>query len=197
MYQKLQNVLNKINKSKKVKCFFLGNTAKAEKPSFYVSDVRENSKFIFATAIIFNDKTAKKITRLIDGKVNYILLDTEKKVLSKSTKRVVNIEKTAKKEIKKSEIFTYKGNDLTIDAIDIFLTHLLKENLRGIGGKKVLIIGAGNIGFKIALQMIERGAKVFLCARNFKKLSLKVDALNLIKPYNLFLFHRLKQPQLY
>lgn len=182
MYQKLQNVLNTINKSKKIKCFFLGNTAKSEKPSFYVSDVRENSKFIFASAIIFNDKIAKKITRLIDGKVKYILLDTEKKVLSKSKKKIVNIEKTAKKEIKKSEIFTYKGNDLTVDAAETFIKDFYISDIRGVGGKKILIIGTGNIGFKLALKLVEDGANVFLYRRSKKVLKNITQSINFIKP---------------
>ncbi len=62
----------------------------------------------------------------------------------------------------------------------------MKKNLRGVGGKKILIIGAGNIGFKIALQLVERGAKVYLCAKNLKKLKLKVDTLNSIKPIHTF-----------
>ena len=182
MYQKLNNVLHKINKSKKIKCFFLGNTAKAENSSFYVSDLRENSKFIFATAIIFNDKTAKKITKLIDGKVDYILLDTQKKVLSKSRKRVVNIEKTPKREIKKSKIFTYKGNDLTVDAAETFIKDFYIKDIRGVGGKKILIVGTGNIGFKLSLKLVEDGANVFLYRRSKKILKNITQSINFIKP---------------
>ena len=61
-------------------------------------------------------------------------------------------------------MWVLKGNDLTVDAVDIFLTNLLKTSLEG-RRKKILIIGAGNIGFKIALQMVRKGAKVYLCAQ--------------------------------
>ena len=46
----------------------------------------------------------------------------------------------------------------------------MKKDLRGIGGKNVAIIGAGNIGTKISLLMVERGAKVLLTRNNFYKL---------------------------
>ena len=45
-----------------------------------------------------------------------------------------------------------------------------------------MIIGAGNIGFKIGLLMVERGAKVYICAKNLETLKKKVDVINLIKP---------------
>ena len=43
----------------------------------------ENQKFIYAGAIIFNDFSAKKIAEIIDGKVDFLLIDTEKKIISK------------------------------------------------------------------------------------------------------------------
>ena len=62
------------------------------------------------------------------------------------------------------------------------LTFLMKNDLRGIGGKKIAILGAGNIGAKIALSMVERGAKVFLTRKNFNKLKKITETLNSIKP---------------
>jgi len=58
----------------------------------------------------------------------------------------------------------------------------MKKDLRGIGGKKIAVLGAGNIGTKISLLMVERGAKVFLTRKNFKKLNGTVETLNSIKP---------------
>ena len=56
------------------------------------------------------------------------------------------------------------------------------EDLRGIGGKKIAVLGAGNIGTKISLLMVERGAKVLLTRKNFKKLFGTVATINSIKP---------------
>ena len=44
------------------------------------------------------------------------------------------------------------------------------KDLRGVSGKKIGIIGCGNIGSKIALNLTEQGAKVNLNRRNIKKL---------------------------
>ena len=55
MYDNLASTIKTINKSKKIRCFFLGNTVKKESSSFYVTAIRENQKFIYAGAIIFNN----------------------------------------------------------------------------------------------------------------------------------------------
>tara|TARA_B100000787_G_scaffold166712_1_gene152347 strand:+ start:2648 stop:3670 length:1023 start_codon:yes stop_codon:yes gene_type:complete len=182
MYKKLKKILLKINKSKKTKCFFLGNTTKVEKSSFYISDLRENNKFIFASVIIYDDLSAKKISKIIDGKVDYILVDTEKKVLSKDKKKIVNLEKNVKATVTKSEIFTYKGNDLTVDSADTFINNYFIKDIRGVGGKKILILGSGNIGFKLALKLVESGANVFLYRRSKKILDNIIKSINYIKP---------------
>ena len=182
MLNKVRLILKDLNKSKKKKCFFLGNTAKKESSNFYISEPRNNSEFIYSSIIIYNNSYAKKICRLIDGKVDYVFVDTEKKIISKTNKNLVNIEKCAKENIIKSKIYTYKANDLTVQAADTFINNFYLNDVRGIGGKKVLIIGAGNIGFKLGLKLTENGAEVFLNRKNKKKLNKITEAINIIKP---------------
>jgi len=50
-----------------------------------------------------------------------------------------------------------------------------------LGGKKVAIIGAGNIGSKIALKLVERGADVRLYRRDVRRLNFTVDYINSVK----------------
>ena len=182
MFHKLKLTLNAIKKSKKIKCFFLGNTVKKESSSFYISDIRENDKFIYSTIIIYNDYYAKKICKIIDGKIDFILVDIEKKSTSGHKKILVNLEKCAKTIVKKSNIYTYKGNDLTVQAADTFISNFFIKDVRGVGGKNILILGSGNIGFKIGLKLVEIGANVFLYRRNKKKLLNLVQTINYIKP---------------
>ena len=59
--------------------------------------------------------------------------------------------------------------------------HFLND-IRGISGKKAIIIGAGNIGFKLALKFVENGASTFLIRRNKKNLINIVKTINIIKP---------------
>ena len=58
------------------------------------------------------------------------------------------------------------------------------KDLRGVSGKKIGIIGCGNIGSKIALNLTEQGAKVNLNRRNIKKLDTIIKAINILKPKN-------------
>ena len=62
----------------------------------------------------------------------------------------------------------------------LFLNFYSKD-LVGIGGRKVSIIGAGNIGSKLAQKLVERGANVHLFRRNRTKLDLIVKQINMIK----------------
>ena len=51
-----------------------------------------------------------------------------------------------------------------------------------LGGKKILIVGSGNIGFKIGLKLTENGSEVYLNRKNEKKLNKIVQAINIVKP---------------
>ena len=117
MYKELLKRIKYIKKSKKKKVFYFGNTAKKENNSFYLTNIQENNKFIYFGAVIFNNQSAQKIAKLIDGKVDLVLVDVEKKVFSKKKRDLINIERSIKDEIKKTKIFTYKGNDLTVQAV--------------------------------------------------------------------------------
>lgn len=182
--KQINNIIRTLNLSKKKKCFFFGNTIKKESTNYYITEVRESNRFIYIVGIFYNNNSAKKIAKAIDGKVDLILVDTEKKVISKNKKNLVNIETSVKENIKISKVFTYKGNDLTVQAAETFLTNyflFFKDN-RGLGGKKILILGSGNIGTKLGLKLVENGAEVSLYRRNKKKLNYIVKTINSIVP---------------
>ena len=182
MYKELINKINLIKKSKKKKVFYFGNTAKKEAPNFYLTNIQENKKFIYFGAVIFNNKSAQKIAKIVDGKVDFVLVDIEKKVISRNKSEYINIERSVKDEIKKSKIFTYKGNDLTVQACETLINYIFLKDPRGIGGKQILILGCGNIGFKIALKFVESGAIISLYRRNKKILKNVANTINFIRP---------------
>ena len=81
------------------------------------------------------------------------------------------------------EFLTYKGNDLTVDSIDCLLSQSIADSLRGMGGKKIAIIGAGNMGSKLAIKLVERACAGCLDADGpQEKLDAIVQAINYIKP---------------
>ena len=178
----LKKIKQLSNKNKKLSGFIIGNTTKLEKKKFYFTPIRVTEKMVLSGIIVYSEVYAKLAAKYIDGKVDYVLVDAEKKIPPKNDGRPSNIERRVKEILKKSKLWAYKGNDLTVDAVDILVTFLMKEDLRGIGGKKIAVLGAGNIGTKISLLMVERGAKVLLTRKNSKKLFGTVATINSIKP---------------
>jgi len=164
--------------------FIIGSTTKkVDNNKYYITPLRNTGSMIVGGVIVYNERQAMDIAIKIDGKVDYILVDAEKKIPpSKSDYgEIPNIERRVREQISRSNLWVYKGNDVTVEAVDALLGHLYKDNLQGIGSKKVAILGAGNLGSKLALKLLERGANVFVTRRNTKKLEKISDAINLIK----------------
>ena len=183
----IKNTIIKIKKiaklNNKISCVFLGNTVQKEKATFYITPIRENKKFVFCSVILFNDFVANKVAKMMDGHINYILVDTEKKIQTKNTNLgLVNIERPIKETIKKSKLRVYKANDLSILSTETLINYYFLNDKRGLSGKKAIIIGAGNIGFKLALKFVENGASTYLIRRNKKFLKNIIQTINIIKP---------------
>jgi len=191
------NSLSKTNELVKIICqiskkeglktgFTIGNTSKKNNNSLYFTPVRNTGVMVFAGVIVYSEKQAIDIAKAIDGKVDYILVDAEKKIPAKLSilGDSANIERAVREAIRKSTLWVYKGNDIAVDAVDALLTQLLKKSIRGLGGAKVAILGAGNLGTKLALKLVERGANVTITRQDEYKLNSIVEALNFIKPVN-------------
>lgn len=181
LVEKLRHIAGSENK---LTGFCIGNTAKIDKSGLYFTPIRNISRIVVGGVIVYSEKLAVDIVKLIDGKVDYILADAEKKIPASMSRTgdTANVERAVRETIKKSTLWIYKGNDLAVEAIDCLLTYLTKDCLRGLGGRKVVILGAGNLGSKLALKLVERGANVFITKRNVRKLRIIERGLNCIKP---------------
>jgi hypothetical protein len=169
----IQKELEEIDCSKNT-IIFLNTTAKSNK-KFAVLPRRSTSKFSAYGFFIGDSIVGDAVCKCIDGKANYILIDTE-------NKQSFNLFSIAKKNIRKSQVIPFKPNDVTVESCDLLVRHLFEEDILG---KKVLIFGSGNLASKMALRLAERQAKVFVWARNPEKASTIVEALNYILPkYN-------------
>ena len=80
--------------------------------------------------------------------------------------------------IKKSQFHEYKPNDMTVEAV----WHFLSNHFRILSGKKMAIIGSGNIGFKLALKLVECGTSVELVRRDMGRGRLMADVIDVSKP---------------
>ena len=168
-------------KSNKTVVFTVGNTRVLFESNFYLTPTRILDNVVITGIVLFSEVEGKKVFNMIDGLVDFIFVDCEKK--SKNRKEgLFNLERLSTEVIRYSKLKFYKGNDITTDSIDSFIFSYFKLNNELIGGKNILIVGLGNIGFKIALKMVERGANVYLKSRSKIKPSAFSNSINLIKP---------------
>ena len=188
----LNKVLSRIFeiKSHDKKTIFLISTTAKQEENAYLTPVRICKDFILAGCIIFDQKNLTSLLEKIDGEVDIILADSEKVIpmhvdglnyeLDKNSDQlsIETISKICFQSVKKSKIFEFKPNDLTVNATWSFLSHRLKF----LSGKKISILGAGNIGSKLALKLVECGAEINLYRRDIDKGNQITRGLNLIKP---------------
>lgn len=182
------------NLNKKI-VFTVGNTRVLDSSSFYLTPTRFIDDLLISGIVLFSETEGSIVFNLLDGKVDFIFVDCEKK--SKNNKSgFFNIERLSVELITKSKLYFYKGNDVTVDSIDSFIFQFYKSSNQLLGGKNFLVVGIGNIGFKIALKLVERGANVFLKSRNYSKAKLLADTINLIKPSETISLVKVYSPKL-
>ena len=149
----------------------IGTTARTSQ-SFAVLPRRQALGFQAINFLIEDPESAKTCMKYLDGKVHYLLIDIE-------LKKDIDLMMLAKAHIHQSKILTYKPNDTTLEAADMFLRNYFDDQLTD---KHILIYGAGNLGTKLALRLAERGSKVYLDSRNQTKASEIINVLNYLLP---------------
>jgi len=164
--------------------FLIGNTSKVIDDDFYIVPLRIYNQFIVIGVIVSGEKIAQRIAKSVDGKVDYIFVDSEKKIndLNSVSTSPGNIQRAVSEVVTKSILKSYKANDLTVDAADLFISEYYSKDIANLGGKKIAIIGSGNIGSKLAAKLVERGADVRMYRRNKIKLDKVVEYINETKP---------------
>jgi len=116
-----------------------------------------------------------------------ILVDQEKKLLSGNA-TPINLERFVWDMFGQhgdefvNKIRYYKANDLTVDSAFEFLNYRARSTKTILGGKDVLILGAGNIGFKLGIKLVEAGVNVWLYRRDSIKLREMVNVINSLRP---------------
>jgi len=210
-FASLKNLLEKIKgsirncESNKKKIFAIGSTAtgidKYSISQSYQTPTRETDRYLIFGVVVYTQSQALYLLSEINDLVDIVLVDAEKKIpmiidsdISFLSKDLQNIIKEGNKSNSlvetgnlsavcfafnsSKELYTYKANDIAVDATMNYLNYVEKN----IEGKKVAIIGAGNIGSKLALKLVEIGAMVTINKRNHDAGYKIAESLNLIKP---------------
>ena len=177
--------------TKKLIVFTISSTAKLESEP-YLTPLREFDQFCVLGCVLFSQTVLFELITLVDGVVDVILVDAEKKVplqlcddsaapldaVTIGNFETSNFSKICFMQVELSKVFEYKPNDLTVNAAWMFLS----QKLHFFTGKKICILGFGNIGTKLALKLVECGADVHVYSKEYYKTHLITQALNFIKP---------------
>ena len=182
MLSQIELQLSKLNNfsKKRETGFTIGSTNSfSASENFYFTPFRAGAFLAYTGVVVKDVSTAVEIARKIDGKVNYIFVDAEKKIpqINYGLDDIGNIEKPIFNLIKKSTLFTYKGNDVTVRGVDALLS-VLVPNLTG---QIISIVGVSNIGIKVGLSLIERGNQVNLISGNLEWSNKISEFLNSVK----------------
>jgi hypothetical protein len=197
-FEQLKNNIH-IMKDLNIRSVFTIATTSKQESKPYLTPVRESDFFVVCGCVIFEQALLLKIIEVIDGEVDYIFTDSEKKIplrvhnevdeiddeIYKRTNtcgfiETGNLSKICFQKIKKSKIFEYKPNDITVNATWSFLS----QRLKFLSGKNISILGSGNIGSKLALKLVECGSVVRIHRQNRYKGYSIAQSLNFIKPEN-------------
>lgn len=199
------NYLNRIKEQAKTSglpsAFTIASTSKVtEYRHPYLTPIRRVPHGIVGGAVVFSQTQASLLCRAIDGEVNYVLVDAEKKIdvlvdvdqealrafhlpipdklKTYSHVELGNLSASCAQMITQSEFQEFKPNDLTVEAA----WHFLSQYFRVLSGRQIGIIGSGNIGFKLGLKLVESGSQVQMVRRDLSKGMLMANAINIVKP---------------
>lgn len=199
--EKLNSLVIALNKEKSNEkpytYFSISTTSKiTENKMPFLTPKRQLEDGVMGGTVVFSQHQTEEACSLVDGKVDYILIDVEKKLpisfdlsqeeidrnrdKGKSVDQfeMGNLSSIAKQTVKKSKLIGYKPNDLTVEAAWHFSNALTDD----FSGKKISIIGCGNIGFKLAMKYVEAGANVIINRRDLTRGMLMANVINLNKP---------------
>ncbi len=181
--------------------FTIATTVKAvDRTRPYLTPLRYLRDGAIGGALAFSQLQARLLCREVDGLVDWILVDAEKKIPvsfgydeetiqhfaieppevkthSRIHVELGNLSAACAPYAKKSTLCEYKPNDITVEAV----WHSIARMKGILSGKKIAIIGCGNVGFKLALKLVESGCSVEIHRRDAHRGSCMADTINIVK----------------
>lgn len=133
---------------------------------------RVDARGRMAAVLVDDPSVVEEVFRRLDQPGRTLYVDVERK-------QEVDLFATAQRVVTKATLAQTKPNDVTIRSLDVMLTRLLGADLRDV---PCGVYGTGNLGFKSALLLAERSARVFVAARSDDAVARTVGAINAILP---------------
>ena len=113
----VEEVLKIASAENKLSGFCIGNTSKIDDSGLYFTPIRNTRIMVIAGVMVYSEMHAIEIAKLADGKVDYILVDAEKKIPDCMSRfgDSANVERAVREVTKRSKLWIYKGNDLAVN----------------------------------------------------------------------------------
>lgn len=195
--QKFSNAKKLLSKSNlKHLCVSITTNTSSDIKKLHCAPLRQIDDILIFGFIVYSTKQLQYITKILDRSIDIIFVDTEKKipfnigdkfkknyVFKKNTQsnefiEFGNLTTVLKSRIKNIPILEFKPNDITVE----HSWHVIRDHFKVLSKKKIAIFGAGNIGFKLGLKLVESGVNVRLFRRTIEKCMHISNTINLIKP---------------
>lgn len=144
----------------------LSTTANVRNPSLFVGSPRRTDGLLAGNLIIRDPSLVADIVKAFDPIVSMFFADCE-------IKAGFDLSKIVCQMVAPGRLHLFKPNDFTVEAMDEWIAARFGAAEPG----RAAIIGAGNIGTKIALRLAERGFEVRLFGRKIEKVRVTVAGL--------------------
>ena len=123
------------------------------KPDLFVSgNIYSTQSHIVGSAVFTSESQLSKILEIVDGHVDVLLLDIDRKHFSPT-----NCARAAKEALKKTALLTYLDSRVWVEAVEDQMVRIFNETL---DGSEIVIAGAHSRSQLLALRFAERGARV-------------------------------------
>jgi hypothetical protein len=147
----------------------LATTANVNNPPILVGSLRLADGILAGNLILREIASLPEIIKRFDGLVSRFFIDCEVKTEIDLGTAVLDL-------IPSNRRHFFKPNDFTVEAADEWVA----QRMAKLDGACVSIVGAGNIGTKLAVRLAERGSEVRLVGRKNVILEATVQGLNAI-----------------
>lgn len=144
-----QEIFTLAAKSGKTSVFAIAPKPKPDEGPTTFPFVRSNPSCVIGNAEVSAAADGLKIAATVDGIVDVVVIDAEPG--DGLCARIGEV-------VRKSRLLTYRDSDALVQAADAVLAQLVP----GIGAIQVGICGASKIGWKLAIKLAQRGARVVL-----------------------------------
>lgn len=183
--ERVSSRVRELNSLNRTTMFTISVTGKAEANPF-LTPIRAVEEFALSGCVLFDRSTLNGILDILDGSVDFILADCEKKIpmgrhahnRAQSENDLCTIADSCAKQIRSSELYEIKPTDITVSSAWSFLS----QRTGSLNGKKVCIFGAGNIGGKLALKLAESGSNVTISRRSTNVSAATARSMNALLP---------------